>query len=160
MKFIRNMSPGAKGAWVGLALTIVAAWEGLYTHAYRDPIGVVTVCYGVTNADRPVQMGDTYSKEECSEMLKEALPKYNAQAKKCIPDIDNFPPHRHAAIVSFTYNVGQGNLCKSSVARYLNRGDVKRGCDALLLYNKAGGRVLKGLDNRRRQEHAWCLRSD
>jgi lysozyme len=46
------------------------------------------------------------------------------------------------------------------VARHLNAGRIKQGCDALLLYNKAGGRVLKGLVNRRAQEHEWCLRSD
>jgi lysozyme len=155
-----TMSTGAKGAWLGFALSIVAAWEGLYTHAYRDPVNVVTICYGVTNADRPVKMGDKYTAEECKGMLREMLPKYDAMAKKCIPALDSFPPHRHAAIVSFTYNVGQGNLCKSSVARHLNAGNVKAGCDALLMWNKAGGQVLKGLDNRRRQEREWCLRSD
>lgn len=151
---------GTKAAWVALAMTLVAGWEGLYTHAYRDPIGVVTVCYGITNADMKVKMGDRYSKEECKEFLEKALPRYDAQVRKCIPKIDEFPPHRHAALVSFTYNVGQGNLCKSSVARHLNAGRVKQGCDALLLYNKAKGRVLKGLVNRRAQEHEWCLRSD
>jgi lysozyme len=151
---------GAKSAWLGAALALVAAWEGLYTHAYRDPVGVVTVCYGVTNYDRPVKMGDKYTAEECKGMLLEMLPKYNAMVKKCIPKIEEFPSHRHAALVSFTYNVGQGNLCKSSVARHLNAGNVRAGCDALLMWNRAGGRVLKGLDNRRRQEREWCLRSD
>lgn len=153
-------APGKGGAWVALAMGLVAGWEGLYTHAYKDPVGIVTVCYGITNSDRKVRMGDRYSKEECHQMLAEALPKYNKDVKRCIPAIDTFPPHRHAAIVSFTYNVGGGALCKSSVARYLNQGRVKQGCDALLLYNKAGGRVLKGLVNRRAQEHEWCLRSD
>lgn len=152
--------PGPKGAWIALALSLVAGWEGLYTHAYRDPIGVVTVCYGITNSDRPVKMGDKYSAEECKAMLQEALPRYDAQVRKCIPGIDNFPPRRHAALVSFTYNVGQGALCKSSVARHLNAGHVQQGCDALLLYDRAGGKVLKGLHNRRVQERAWCLRSD
>ncbi len=151
---------GTKAAWVALAMTLVAGWEGLYTHAYRDPIGVVTVCYGITNADMKVKMGDRYTAEECKKLLGDALPRYDAQVRKCIPKIDEFPPHRHAALVSFTYNVGQGNLCKSSVARHLNAGRIKQGCDALLLYNKAGGRVLKGLVNRRAQEHEWCLRSD
>lgn len=155
-----TMTTGAKSAWIGLALTLVAGWEGLYTKAYKDPIGVVTICYGVTNHDRSVKMGDQVSKDQCQKWLAEDLPRYDAMAKKCIPNIDSFPPHRHAAIVSFVYNVGQGNLCKSSVARHLTAGRVQQGCDALLQWNKAGGKVLKGLDNRRRNEREWCLRSD
>lgn len=153
-------APRYAGAWLGLALTLVAGWEGLYTKAYRDPIGVVTICYGVTNHDRPVKMGDKSTPEECKRWLLEDLPRYDAMAKKCIPKLDSFPPHRHAAMVSFVYNVGQGNLCKSSVARHLNAGRVQQGCDALLLWNKAGGRELRGLTNRRVDERKWCLRSD
>ena len=150
----------ATGAWVGLALFLVAAWEGLYTHAYRDSVGVPTICYGVTAVDRPVKMGDRVDKAMCEKWLREDLPRYHAMVKKCIPAIDTFPPHRIAALVSFTYNVGQGNLCKSSVARKLNAGDVQGGCNALLLYDKAKGKTLKGLHNRRVQEREWCLRSD
>lgn len=153
-------APPAKAAWIAIAMVAVAGFEGLYTKAYKDPVGVVTICYGVTNADRPVHMGDKYTPAECKKFLEEDLPKYYAMVRKCIPKIDSFPPHRQAALVSFTYNVGQGNLCKSSVARKLNAGDVRGGCDALLLWNKAGGRELRGLTNRRVAERKECLRSD
>lgn len=151
-------APSATGAWLAIALTMVAGFEGLYTHAYKDPVGVVTICYGVTNADRKVKMGDTATVAECKGMLAADLPKYKAMMEKCIHVA--MPPHRTAAMVSFTYNVGQGNLCKSSVARYMNAGEVTKACDALLAWNKAGGRVLKGLDNRRRAERVECKRSD
>jgi lysozyme len=153
-------SAGVKGAWLAIAITAVAAFEGLYTHAYKDVVGVTTICYGVTNADRPVHMGDTATVTECKEMLGEDLQRYNEQVKKCIPSIDSFPPHRHAAIVSFEYNVGQGNLCKSSVARKLNAGDVVGGCNALMAWNRAGGREIRGLTTRRAAERKECLRSD
>lgn len=158
MPVFKPMSPGAKGAWLGIALTSVAAFEGLYTHAYKDPIGVTTICYGVTNHDRPVKMGDHYTVAECKDMLADDLQKYKLMVDKCIHVA--MPPHRTAAMVSFVYNVGQGNLCKSSVARKLNAGDVKGGCDALMAWNKAGGRVLKGLTTRRALERKDCLRSD
>jgi len=148
----------SKGAWLGLALSLVAAWEGLYTHAYKDSVGVTTICYGVTNVDRGVQMGDKVTADQCKKWLAEDLPRYDAEVQKCV-HVD-MPPHRHAAIVSFTYNVGSGALCKSSVARYLNEGKVQEGCDALLLYNRGGGQYIKGLDNRRHAEREWCLRSD
>lgn len=149
---------GIAGAWIGLCISLTAAWEGMYTHPYRDSVGVLTVCYGMTASDqRPIK---TYTKDDCTKFLGEDLPKYDAQVKRCIPAIETFPPHRHAAIVSFTYNVGGGALCKSSVARKLNAGDVTGGCNALLLYDRGGHRVIKGLHNRRVQERQWCLRSD
>lgn len=153
-------APAKAGAWLAICVVAVAGFEGLYTKAYRDPVGVVTICYGVTSHDRSVKMGDKVSPEQCQKWLAEDLPKYDAQAKKCIPKLDSFPPHRHAAIVSFTYNVGQGNLCKSSVARHLNAGRVKQGCDALMAWNKAGGKELRGLTARRAAERKDCLRSD
>jgi lysozyme len=139
-------------------MTIVAGFEGLYTHAYKDSVGVTTICYGVTNYDRPVKMGDTATVAQCKEMLAEDLPRYKKMVDKCIRV--SMPPYRTASMVSFVYNVGQGNLCKSSVARKLNAGDVQGGCDALLLWDKAGGRTLKGLTNRRVAERKFCLRSD
>ncbi len=151
-------TPGAKGAWLAIAITIVAGFEGLYTKAYKDPIGVVTICYGITNHDRPVRMGDTYTKEQCQEFLGKDLEKYKVMMEKCITV--PMPPARTAAMVSFTYNVGQGNLCKSSVARKMNAGDVRGACDALLMWNKAGGRVFRGLDRRRAAERQLCLRED
>ena len=147
-----------KAGWGAIAVTLIAGFEGLYTYAYKDIVGVTTVCYGVTNADRPVKMGDHYTKEECQQMLLEDLPKYDSCVLKAIHV--PMPDHRHAAIDSFTFNVGCAALAKSSVARKLNAGDVKGGCDALLLYNKAGGRVVKGLVNRREAERKECLRND
>jgi len=42
------------------------------------------------------------------------------------------------------------------MARHLNAGNIPSACNALLMWNKAGGRVVKGLDNRRKQERALC----
>lgn len=162
--FTPKLTPGrigAAGAVVSicsLAAAFVAPWEGLYTHAYKDSVGVPTICYGVTNADRPVKMGDTASKADCEKWLAEDMPRYKAQVDKCVHVA--MPPHRYAAIISFTYNVGGGALCKSSVARKLNAGDVTGGCNALLLYDRAEGQVLRGLTNRRKAEREWCLRED
>lgn len=150
--------PMKAGAWLAICLTMVAGFEGLYTHAYKDPVGVVTICFGVTNVDRKVKMGDTATKDECYQMLAEDLPKYNAMVHRVIRV--SMPPHREAAMTSFVYNVGEGNLKKSSVAKELNAGHVQKGCDALKLWDKAGGRVLPGLTKRRAAERVYCLRSD
>jgi lysozyme len=149
---------GLTAAVIALALTSITAFEGFRSVAVHDPIdpkGVNTVCYGYIDN---VKVGDRYTKAQCEEMLKRDIPRYDAMVKKAIK-VD-MPPHRHAAILSFTYNVGGGALAKSSVARHLNNGDVRKGCDALLLYVYANGVKLRGLENRRKKEREWCLRSD
>lgn len=153
----------AGAAAAALTCACLTQWEGMdrvAQHFRIDPPGVVTVCYGMTNYDRPLKVGQKFTPEECKEFLLHDIPRYEAQARKCIPGLNDLPPHRRAAITSFTYNVGGGALCKSRVARELNAGNVQKGCDALLSYTRANGRVLRGLVRRRAFEHEWCLRDD
>lgn len=146
------------GAWVALATAFISNFEGFAPVGHHDPIdpkGVNTVCYGHIE---DVKIGDKYTKLECQDMLAKDLPRYDAMVQKCVHV--SMPPHRHAAILSFTYNVGGGALCKSSVARKLNAGDVNGACEALMLYTKANGKYIRGLQNRRAAERAYCLRND
>lgn len=152
---------GLTGATLAIALATVSAWEGYYSHPYYDSVGVKTICYGATSADH-VDFSKTYTKAECLRMLGTDLQKYDKDLQKCLtPAVyAALPPHRHAALVSFDYNVGGGAFCKSSVARDLNKGDVQAGCNALLLYDRGGGRVIRGLANRRKAERSLCLMSN
>ena len=61
------------------------------------------------------------------------------------------------AMVSFAFNVGVGNLQRSTIRMKANRGEWEQAADAFLLWNKAGGKVLPGLDKRRRAERALFL---
>jgi lysozyme len=67
-------------------------------------------------------------------------------------------PYQLAALVSFAYNVGVGNLKKSSVLRNHNKGDFQAAARAYSLWNKAGGVVLDGLTRRRAEEAALYLK--
>jgi lysozyme len=151
----------SKYAWAAVAVAMIAPFEGYYGHPYRDSVGVETICYGATAADG-VDFSKTYTKGQCLVMLQGDLPKYDAPLKKCIvPEVYNaLPPHRHAAIVSLAYNIGSAGVCRSSVVRDLNAGRVARACDDFLKFDRAGGRVLQGLVNRRRAERVACLRED
>jgi lysozyme len=146
------LAPRIAAGVAAVAVPLICAFEGLRVNAYLDPIGIPTVCFGHIEG---VKLGHKYTKKECEEMLHDDLPKYEADVLRCI----RVPMHdsRHAAILSFTYNVGGAALCKSSVARHLNAGRVREGCDALLLYKMAGGRVLPGLERRRKEERRLCL---
>lgn len=157
---------GAKwtGAGVGICCSFLVAYEGyepIAKHERVDPPSVVTVCYGRTNYDdKSLQAGKHYTKAECEAFLKDDLQKYASPVIACIPTFNSMPPHRQAALVSFAYNLGAGRLCKSNVARNLNAGNVRNGCNAMLAYTRANGAVLKGLVRRRQDERAMCMRND
>jgi lysozyme len=61
------------------------------------------------------------------------------------------------ALVSFSFNVGLGTLQRSTLRQKHNRGDYKGAAEEFLKYTKAGGKVLKGLVNRRNDERALYL---
>ena len=61
------------------------------------------------------------------------------------------------ALVSFSFNVGLGNLQRSSLRMKTNRGDLDEAADEFLKWTKAGGRVLPGLVKRRNDERALYL---
>lgn len=138
-----------------IATTLICGFEGCYTYAYRDPVGIPTICFGHIEG---VQMGQRKTRQECKDLLQSDLPKYMAQVDRVIHVY--MPPHRYAAITSFTYNVGEGTLRKSSVARDMNAGRTRQACDDLLKYVYARGIKLPGLVKRRQQERAECLRED
>lgn len=142
-------------AWLAIAVVIVAGFEGLYTRPYHDVVGVLTVCYGETAADQ-VDLKRTYTPAECKEMLARDLPKYDAELRKCIHV--QMSPNVEAAVVSLGYNVGTAAVCRGSVAANLNRGDIRAACDSFLRYDRAGGRVIQGLVNRRQAERRLCLK--
>lgn len=70
------------------------------------------------------------------------------------------PPNQNqlTAMCSLVYNVGLGNFRKSSVLKAHNRGDTQAAARAFNLWNKAGGRVMKGLTRRRAEEAALYLK--
>lgn len=148
--------PRKAAGWAAIAVVLVGGFEGLRTTAYRDPIGVVTACFGET---RNIRMGDRFTKEECNGMLEGRLMEFWRGAAACTPSLPDMPDARQAAVVSLAYNIGVGAYCKSSVARNLNLGDVRAACDSFLKFNRAGGIKFPGLVRRREAERQLCLRS-
>lgn len=140
------------GAVLTLLLGVVGAFEGVRLLAYRDAVGIPTVCYGHTE---DVQMGDRYTLAECKALLKTDLEIYAAGIEQCVTA--RLPDRRYVALVSFAYNVGVRAACGSSVVRLINVGRTRDGCDALLLWDKAAGIRFPGLTKRRQRERALCL---
>lgn len=158
----RALPPKAKGRFVAgsalaaLACTTITGFEGMRTTAYRDVVGIPTVCIGETKG---VRMGQRFTVAECQAMLEKRLGEDYAPAiERCItrPMGDDF----YVAALSLSYNIGTGGFCRSSVARLYNAGDRRAACNALLLYDKGGKppRVIAGLAKRRQAERALCLK--
>lgn len=61
------------------------------------------------------------------------------------------------ALVSWSYNVGTGAACGSTLAKKANAGDWQGACNQLRRWDKAGGKPVKGLTNRRAAETKLCL---
>ena len=134
-----------------LALASIAAHEGFRATAYRDPVGIPTIGYGETHG---VKMGDKITQKEALDRLRISADEHGKGMARCIrvPISQN----EYDAYLDFTYNVGVGAFCKSTLVKKLNAGDYEGACKELLKWNKAGGRVLPGLTQRRQEEYKLC----
>ena len=139
-------------------LDLIKSFEGLELKAYKDAVGVWTIGYGHTSMAGPpnVTPNMKITEKEAEEMLLRDLKKYADAVDKYITvDLND---NQYGALVSFCYNVGPGNFKDSSVCRYTNQKRFKEVPARLLLWNKAGGKVLKGLTRRRDAEGKLFLK--
>lgn len=142
-------------AAAALATAIAIPAEGLRQYAYRDPPGILTVCYGTTGKD--VVAGKKYSLQECKAFLDRDMLKAVQTVEKCHPGL---PENVLAAFSDAVYNLGTSVACESTAARLLRSGRVIEACDQLPRWNKAkvaGVYVeLPGLTKRREAERRLC----
>lgn len=157
MKITRkHVIGGASAGVLVAAATLIQPFEGYFGRTYRDIVGVPTVCYGETDKAAVAEgRRHTFTKAECKDMLIKRLPEYDAGFMRCVHR--SIPDSVHVAGISLAYNVGVGAVCKSTFVRRINAGDFRGACDAMTRFNRAGGRVVKGLVNRRAQERRVCL---
>jgi lysozyme len=143
---------GAVAATVLLAFTPVQ--EGRVLKTYRDIGGVLTYCDGATEN---AQAGKTYTPAECDAQLDRDLERHAAGIAKCVP-MARLTDGQKVAFVDAAFNIGVPAFCGSSMARRINAGDVAGACEALLMWNRAGGREVAGLTKRRQRERELCLK--
>ncbi|MNZ54089.1 Lysozyme RrrD [compost metagenome] len=151
MSLRSKLTAAAGAATLGLAAVVVANYEGLRTSAYLDPVGIPTICYGHTATAR---MGQALSQAECDRLLEGDLGEALAAVDKLVKV--PLPVERRAALASFAYNVGAGQLAGSTLLRKLNAGDADAACAELSRWVYAKGRKLPGLERRRASERELC----
>lgn len=125
-----------------------------YFKAYADIVGVWTICDGDTKG---VRRGMTETEAGCTARLERQLVAHAAPVLKCVPGLKG-RDNQLVASVSLAYNIGTGGFCRSTAARRFNAGNWRGGCDAFLMWDKAGGKPVRGLTLRRQRERALCLK--
>lgn len=135
-------------AAVELASTaLVRPWEGRELRAYRDIVGVLTICDGDTENVKP---GMVETPAGCDKRLNKRLMRdFYPGLTKCIAGFETKPVSWQAMMVSLSYNVGTGTTCRSTAARLGRAGQYLQSCYAATKFNRAGGLMIVGLANRR-----------
>lgn len=143
--------------FLGVSVPLIAKWEGKRNESYQDIVGVWTICHGHTRTAGPNQYK---TDDECYQLLQEEILEYRDGLHEYFTreTLDNrLTPERDAAYTSLAFNVGISGAGNSTATRRLNNGNILGGCKALTWWNKAGGRVVRGLVNRRAEEYEYCV---
>lgn len=140
------------GAVVAACVAFVTGFEGVRTVAYRDVVGVWTICVGETQG---VHAGDRKSLAECKALLVRRLEDYAGPIERCLPGLND---NQFIAFTSLAYNIGAARACSSSAANLMRSGNPAAACRAFMSWNKAGGVVWPGLTRRRAAERDLCLK--
>ena len=139
-------------------IDLVKEFEGCKLTAYRDVIGVWTIGYGTTaRAGLGIipTAGMTITQAEADQLLADGLNKFADQIRPMITaDLND---NQFGACVSLAYNIGASGFGRSTVLAKLLDGDYAKAADSFLLWNKAGGKTLKGLVRRREAERKLFL---
>ena len=128
-------------------IDLIKHFEGCELKAYKCPAGVWTIGYGHTKG---VQPGDEWSEDHADHMLQVELEEYEGYVDKYVTA--PLGQNQFDALVSWTYNLGGGNLSASTMLKVLNAGEYDEVPNQMLRWNKAGGKVLEGLTRRRQAE--------
>lgn len=104
-----------------IAAEVIKEFEGYSSEPYLCPSGIATIGYGntiYTNGDRVTMDDKAVTKKYAEKMLLDTVKSVEKQVKNVVEV--KLPAHKLAALISFTYNVGIGNLSNSTLLAWLN----------------------------------------
>lgn len=136
------------------ALVAIAGYEGYSSIAYAPVRGdVPTIGWGTTSGVKP---GDTITPTQALVRLHRDAELSKAYIDKCVrvPLTQN----ELDAYVTFSYNIGPQNFCRSTLVKKLNRGDYAGACAEIKRWIYFKGKVLPGLVSRREDEYRRCMK--
>tara|TARA_R100000995_G_C3482910_1_gene125176 strand:- start:1090 stop:1533 length:444 start_codon:yes stop_codon:yes gene_type:complete len=128
-------------------LSLIKKFEGCELDSYKCAAGVWTIGYGSTHG---IEKGMSISKSRAEELLLEDIAQFEDIVDKAVSV--NLSQNQYDALVSWTFNLGGGNLNSSTMLKVLNAGDYENVPEQIKRWNKANGKVLEGLIRRREAE--------
>jgi lysozyme len=139
-------------------IDLIKRFEGFSSTPYLCPADVPTIGYGNTrrfDGSRVAMDDEPISEADGEALLAHELLSFERSVDKLITA--ELTQVMFDALVSFTYNLGSGNLQSSTLRMKLNRGHYEGAADEFPKWRKAGGRVLQGLVRRRIAERKLFL---
>lgn len=130
---------------------LIKSHEGLSLKAYPDPGSggePWTIGYGHTGG---VKRGDVITQSQAEAFLRDDLRRFERAVSRLAPRTTQ---NQFDALVSFAFNLGEGNLEKSTLLNKHNAGDYAGAAKEFIRWNRAAGKVLNGLTRRRTEEAA------
>lgn len=132
----------ASGQWA-----YTSAWEGYENCVYLDSGGYPTA--GVGHMDPSLELGTCYSDAQIEAWFWQDIEwKVDRPLSRCITN-QNLSENTVMAVRDWTFNVGAGAACGSTLVRLLNAGKVKEACEQLPRWVFVKGFIVRGLENRR-----------
>ena len=137
-----------------ILMKLIKESEGCSLKSYKCPAGVWTIGYGQTKG---IKEGMVWTQQQADEdLIKTALEVLN-RAMKYSPILATVNMEKQAAIADFIYNLGVGNYATSTLKKKVDVGDWMSAASEIKRWDKAAGKVLKGLTVRRAKEAALLL---
>ena len=137
-----------------LLIKLIKESEGCKLKAYKDCVGVITIGWGQTKG---IKEGMIWTQNQADEdLIKTALEVLN-QAIKASPILATVNMEKQAAIADFVYNLGIGSYTSSTLKKKVDANDWISAAVEIKRWDKAGGKVLKGLTIRRNKEAELLL---
>lgn len=138
-------------------LNLIVDFEDLKLKAYDDGTGVWTIGFGTTVYPNKVRVkkGDRCTVEQAKSFFQHDLRRFQTAVNEAVtvPMSQN----QFDALVSLAYNIGVHAFKCSTLVKYLNSLNYSAAADQFLVWNRAGGKILKGLVRRREAERALFL---
>lgn len=139
-----------------ILIKLIKESEGCVLTAYQCPAGVWTIGYGYTGES--IKKGVCWTQKQADDALLASAMLVLAQAVKASPLLADTNIEKLAAIGDFIYNLGIGNYNASTLKLRVNQSNWASASTEIKKWDKAGGKVLKGLTARRLKEATLLLR--
>ncbi|HII4328457.1 TPA: lysozyme [Enterobacter cloacae] len=128
-------------------LQLIKDFEGCRLRAYQCSANVWTIGYGHTHKVHP---GDCITQEEAEQLLAKDIKLFEGVVNRLVKV--SLTQNQFDALVSFVFNLGEGNLSSSTLLKHLNSGDYLSAANELPRWVNAGGKKIPGLVRRRNAE--------